>query len=150
MKTRLTSTFTWALISPALAESVRKLDPRVLWHNPVILLTELGAALCTLVILNEVARRAGSRPSTCKSRLWLWFTVLFANFAEALAEGRGKAQAETLKKARTTTLARRLRNGNEEERVAACSFAQARRRGLRSRRCHSGRRGGHRRHRHRG
>ena len=113
MKTKLRSTFSWVLIRPALGESVRKLDPRVLWQNPVILLTELGAALCTLVVACDVV---GGRFSAFNLQitLWLWFTVLFANFAEALAEGRGKAQAETLKKARTTTFARRLRNGHEE------------------------------------
>src|SRR5512133_1541786 len=104
MNTRLTSTFTWALIRPALAESVRKLDPRVLWNNPVILLTELGAALCTFVLLKDVFAGRFSA-FNLQITVWLWFTVLFANFAEALAEGRGKAQAETLKKARTATLA---------------------------------------------
>ena len=120
MKAKVTSTFSWALIRPALAETISKLDPRKLWHNPVILLTELGAALCTVVVLRNVSGGAFCA-FDLQITLWLWFTVLFANFAEALAEGRGKAQAESLKKARTTTLARRLRDG-KEERVAATSL----------------------------
>jgi potassium-transporting ATPase ATP-binding subunit len=117
MKSKVSSTFSAALIRPALAESVRKLDPRVLWHSPVMLVTELGAALCTFVVLRDVSTGPLSA-FDLQITLWLWFTVLFANFAEALAEGRGKAQAESLKKARTATLARRLRQGHEE-RVAA-------------------------------
>jgi len=117
MKAKVTSTFSWALIRPALTEPIRKLDPRVLWHNPVMLLTEMGAALCTFVVVDDVFTGKFSA-FNLQITLWLWFTVLFANFAEALAEGRGKAQAESMNKARTTTMARRLRNGHEE-RVAA-------------------------------
>jgi K+-transporting ATPase ATPase B chain len=101
-----------------MADALYKLDPRMLWHNPVILLTELGAALCAVVVVRSVFTGAFSA-FDLQVTLWLWFTVLFANLAEALAEGRGKAQAESLKKARTTNLARRLRNGIEDRVVAA-------------------------------
>jgi len=113
MKPRITSTFSAALLKPALAEAARKLDPRVLWRNPVMLVTEVGAALCTFAVLHNVSNGQFSA-FDLQVTLWLWFTVLFANFAEALAEGRGKAQAESLKAARTTTMARRLRNECEE------------------------------------
>ncbi|HEU5071241.1 MAG TPA: potassium-transporting ATPase subunit KdpB [Verrucomicrobiae bacterium] len=105
------------LLRPAVWSALRKLDPRVQWANPVMFITELGAALCTVAVLRNLFAGQWSG-FDLQITLWLWFTVLFANFAEALAEGRGKAQAESLKKARTQTMARRLRNGSEE-RVAA-------------------------------
>ncbi len=116
MKT-MPHTFSSALIRPALVDSVRKLDPRTLWHTPVILLTEAGAVLCTGVVLGE-ALQGRFLAFDLQIALWLWFTVLFANFAEALAEGRGKAQAASLRQARTATMCRRRRDGHEE-RVAA-------------------------------
>ncbi len=117
MKSKIPSTFTMVLLRPALVEAFRKLDPRVLWRNPVMLLTELGALLCTVVVLSDLMHRQFSA-FDLQIAVWLWFTVLFANFAEALAEGRGKAQAESLKKARTTTMARRQHQG-QEQRVPA-------------------------------
>ncbi|MEI9863161.1 MAG: HAD-IC family P-type ATPase [Limisphaerales bacterium] len=80
----------------------------------MILVTEIGAMLCTVVVTRDIVTGHFSG-FNLQITLWLWFTVLFANFAEALAEGRGKAQAESLKKARTQTLARRLRDGREEK-----------------------------------
>jgi K+-transporting ATPase ATPase B chain len=116
MKTSL-SFFDASLLKPAVIDSFKKLDPRALWENPVILVTEIGAALCTIVVARDIG--AGRFSSfDLQIALWLWFTVLFANLAEALAEGRGKAQAESLKKARTQTVARRLW-GKREENVAA-------------------------------
>jgi K+-transporting ATPase ATPase B chain len=92
-----TSLFNQAIIFPAIKDSFIKLDPRVQWKNPVMFITLVGALLTSCfahsVFDVEIA-------------LWLWFTVLFANFSEAIAEGRGKAQAESLKKSRTTTIAR--------------------------------------------
>jgi K+-transporting ATPase ATPase B chain len=85
-------------------EALRKLDPRTLWRNPVMFIVEIGAAWSTvLAITNETW-------FAWLSVIWLWLTVLFANLAEAVAEGRGKAQAETLRRAKTQTVARRLRN----------------------------------------
>ncbi len=108
------SLFDASLIRPALVGSFKKLDPRVLWENPVMLVTEIGAALCTVVVVRDVFTGHFSG-FNLQIALWLWFTVAFANLAEALAEGRGKAQAESMKKARTQTLARRLRDGREEK-----------------------------------
>jgi K+-transporting ATPase ATPase B chain len=107
------SMFDPALLKPAVADAFRKLDPRALWGNPVILVTALGALLCTGVVVRDatLGRFSGF---DLQIALWLWFTVLFANFAEALAEGRGKAQAASLRRARTETPARRLRDGGEE------------------------------------
>ena len=91
---------------PAIGESFNKLNPFHMGKNPVMFVTEVGAALTTLDLfftqgLGECLRR-------CRSRIWLWFTVVFANFAEAMAEGRGKAQADTLRKSRTKTNANKL------------------------------------------
>lgn len=103
---------TSSLFKAALIESFVKLDPRRQAKNPVMFVTEIGAALTTLIAI------FGSEPVTAfevQMTLWLWFTVLFANFAEALAEGRGKAQAESLKKTRTLMKARRIQNGYESQ-----------------------------------
>jgi K+-transporting ATPase ATPase B chain len=102
-----------ALLKPALTGALRKFDPRELWRNPVMFVTALGALACTGALLCGSFTRFNLQIT-----LWLWFTVLFANFAEALAEGRGKAQAESLKRARTRATARLLR-GQSEERGAA-------------------------------
>lgn len=93
-------------------DSIRKLDPRIQYKNPVMFLTFLGAALTTGLLLKHFSA------FECQISLWLWFTVIFANFSESLAEGRGKAQAESLKKTRTETIARRL-EGKREAKVAA-------------------------------
>src|SRR4051794_17263570 len=116
MKTK-PSLFDSGLLKPALFGAFRKLDPRAQWQNPVMFVTEIGAGACSAVILRDVV---SDHPSgfNIQITLWLWFTVLFANFAEALAEGRGKAQAATLRKARADTMATRLRDGREEK-VAA-------------------------------
>ena len=113
MKTT-SSLFDAKLVRPALVDSFKKLNPVALWENPVMLVTEIGALLCTVVVARDIFSGHFSG-FNLQITLWLWFTVLFANFAEALAEGRGKAQAESLKKARTQTLARRLRDGREEK-----------------------------------
>ena len=94
-----------------------KLDPRALWKNPVMFVTALGAALSTLALVEDALHGRFSG-FVIQITLWLWFTVLFANFAEAMAEGRGKAQAASLRASRSDTLARRLRGGREEK-VAA-------------------------------
>ncbi len=101
------------LVGPAVRAAVRKLDPRQMIRNPVMFVTLVGAAIATLEV-----PAAADKPFVGQIALWLWFTVLFANFAEAMAEGRGKAQAESLRKARRETVARRLRN-RREERVPA-------------------------------
>jgi potassium-transporting ATPase ATP-binding subunit len=79
-------------------------------RNPVMFVVLIGSVLTTLVLLRDIGQGRGSLGFTLQIALWLWFTVVFANFAEAMAEGRGKAQAETLRKSRTETSAKRLKN----------------------------------------
>src|SRR5262245_55854147 len=105
------SLFDWNIVGPAIGESFRKLDPRLMIKNPVMFVTMVGAALTTAGIFTS----GTDRSFIAQLAIWLWFTVLFANFAEAVAEGRGKAQAASLRKARKETTARRLRNGREEK-----------------------------------
>ena len=92
MAARNHSLFDRAIIAPAVAESFKKLNPRSLMKNPVMFVTEVGAAITTLWFSSEFEDEPLS--FTLQVSLWLWFTVLFANFAEAMAEGRGKAQAK--------------------------------------------------------
>jgi K+-transporting ATPase ATPase B chain len=104
------SLFDRALLVPAIGNAFKKLDPRLMVKNPVMFVTMVGAALTTIGIVTSP-----DRGFVAQLVVWLWFTVLFANFAEAVAEGRGKAQAESLWKARKETTARRLRDGREEQ-----------------------------------
>ena len=109
-----------SLLGTAILDSFRKLDPRALWTNPVMFVVEVGAVLTSLDLVHEMAHHTGAIGFGLQITLWLWFTVLFANFAEAMAEGRGKAQAETLRKAKAETPARRLkRDGCTIEIVAS-------------------------------
>jgi potassium-transporting ATPase ATP-binding subunit len=103
------------IVKRAVADALRKLNPRTMMKNPVMFVVEVGAAVTTVLALKE---RSGF---DFQITLWLWFTVLFANFAEAMAEGRGKAQADTLRKTKTETTARRIR-GNKEEVVPATAL----------------------------
>ena len=115
--TRELSLFDREILGPAALESFRKLVPQHVAKNPVMFVVEVGSVLTTLLWLRDVfAPPADAAPTwfTLSVSLWLWFTVLFANFAEAVAEGRGKAQADTLRKMRKETTARRLVNGREE------------------------------------
>jgi K+-transporting ATPase ATPase B chain len=82
----------------AVRDSFSKLDPRVQIKNPVMFIVEIGSLLSTFVFLNQLASGTGNPLFTGQVSFWLWFTVLFANFAEAMAEGRGKAQAATLRR----------------------------------------------------
>jgi K+-transporting ATPase ATPase B chain len=104
----------WPIVKGALTASLRKLDPRELLRNPVILSVEVVSVLVTGQLIVDFAQDTGSRTFEIQIAIWLWLTVLFANFAEALAEGRGKAQADALRKTRTTTMARKLVDGREE------------------------------------
>ncbi|WP_194814675.1 potassium-transporting ATPase subunit KdpB [Nocardia sp. XZ_19_385] len=102
----------------SLPDAIRKLDPRTLWRNPVMLIVELGAVWATVLAIAQPSFFAWAIV------VWLWLTVIFANLAEAVAEGRGKAQADSLRKAKTDTVARRLVNWSpgasaQEESVAA-------------------------------
>ncbi len=108
------SIFQGPLVQAAVRESLRKLDPRRVAKNPVMFVVEIGAAITTIILLQQIATRTGNVGFTLQISLWLWFTVVFANFAEAMAEARGKAQADTLRATKKETPARRLRDGREE------------------------------------
>ena len=99
------------LIWAALPDAVRKLDPRLLWKNPVMFVVGIGSLLTTFLFVRDPSLFAGL------VIIWLWLTVVFANLAEAVAEGRGKAQAASLRAARQETMARRLRDDDTEESV---------------------------------
>ncbi len=97
----------------SLPDALRKLDPRTMWRNPVMFIVELGAVWSTILAVTEPSWFAWLIVA------WLWLTVIFANLAEAVAEGRGKAQADSLRKAKTDTMARRVTASGGEEAVAA-------------------------------
>ena len=105
--------FDQKLIIPAIGESFKKLDPRVQWKNPVMFVVFIGAIVTTALLTKTPTS------FNIQIAIWLWFTVLFANFAEAMAEGRGKAQADTLRKMRTNTLARKITDGKESQVASA-------------------------------
>src|SRR5450759_4919304 len=110
------SLFDPAIMRRALLDSVVKLSPRLMMKNPVMFLVEGGAVLTTVLLIPGLSKHVDYLFQT-QITLWLWATVLFANFAEAVAEGRGKAQADALRKAKTETMARRLldrKTGKEE------------------------------------
>jgi len=113
MTTKSTSFIDPAILGPALRDAVRKLDPRLLYKNPVIFVTEVVAALVTLFFLRDLAADPGNAAFSGQIAAWLWFTVLFATFAEAVAEGRGKAQADSLRRAKTDLVAMRLPRGGD-------------------------------------
>src|SRR5581483_5304530 len=114
------------IIRRAIPDSFKKLDPRVQVKNPVMFVVEIGSVITTIEFVRLLYTLLFSQPSATVTRgqltaetifvlavaIWLWFTVLFANFAEAMAEGRGKAQADTLRRARTTTMAKKLSTAN--------------------------------------
>jgi K+-transporting ATPase ATPase B chain len=103
------SMFDPALLKRAVGDSFRKLDPRQMARNPVMFVVEVGSVITTLLFIRDAHRaKAADNVFVALVSAWLWFTVLFANFAEAVAEGRGKAQADTLRKTRSETLARVL------------------------------------------
>ncbi|HRL13598.1 MAG TPA: HAD-IC family P-type ATPase, partial [Aggregatilineales bacterium] len=108
--------FERTILRRALIDALRKLDPRQQIKNPVMFVVEVGALLTSVLLVADVL--GGSMTAigfNVQIMLWLWFTVLFANFAEAMAEGRGKAQADALRKTRTRMTARRLLNGQTEQ-----------------------------------
>ena len=119
-----TPTFDRALLGPALRESFVKLNPRTLALNPVIFITALVSLLATIIFLRDMFAGRGGLLFSGQVIVWLWFTVLFANFAEAIAEGRGKAQAASLRKTKTETIAKRLRaaGGTQYEQVPATAL----------------------------
>ncbi len=121
MTTRSGGIFTRAIVFQAIRDSFVKLDPRTLLRNPVIFIVELGSVITTVIFFRDLFGANDSEPLwfTGTIALWLWLTVLFANFAEAVAEGRGKAQANALRATRTTTMAFRRTDTGALEEVAA-------------------------------
>jgi potassium-transporting ATPase ATP-binding subunit len=105
------------IVLPALWASLVKLNPRTLMKNPVMFVVEVGAMLTSVDLLRGIFQHSQGFGFSLQITVWLWFTVLFANFAEAMAEGRGKAQAEALRRARSETIARRLRADGKIESI---------------------------------
>ena len=109
-----------SILLPAIADSFRKLDPRLMARNPVMFVVEVGSVITTVIFILDLFNGtpgfsgANNELFVGQITVWLWFTVLFANFAEAVAEGRGKAQAAALRRARSETIARRIVGGKEE------------------------------------
>ena len=115
-KTNRKSLWDARIVRQAAWDSIRKLNPRKMMGNPVMFVVEVGSVVTTVLL---VLRPHEAFRFNLQITLWLWFTVLFANFAEAMAEGRGKAQAETLRRAKSETIANRVLNGNQTEQVAS-------------------------------
>jgi len=107
------------IMGQALLDSVRKLDPRGMVKNPVMFVVEVGSVLTTALLIDNTVHHRPGFGFNLQITLWLWFTVLFANFAEAMAEGRGKAQADTLRKAKGETIAQRYAADGGFEEVAS-------------------------------
>ena len=112
------------IVKRAVWDSFVKLNPRTMMKNPVMFVVEVGAALTTVLVFRDWRAAAPDLGFTFQITLWLWFTVLFANFAEAMAEGRGKAQADTLRKTKTETIGHCMKNGGKIEHVAASQLRQ--------------------------
>ena len=107
------------IVRSAIWESILKLNPRNMMGNPVMFVVEVGSVLTSVLLVRDAMRHQGEFGFNLQITLWLWFTVLFANFAEAMAEGRGKAQAESLRKARSETVANRVLPDGKIEKIAS-------------------------------
>src|SRR5487761_1367906 len=113
------SMFDRSLLGPAIIDSLRKLDPRVQWRNPVMFVVYIGSILTTVLWFQGLAGHGEAPPwFILNVAIWLWFTVLFANFAEALAEGRSKAQAASLKGLKQAVQAKRLADAADHRRIS--------------------------------
>src|ERR1700739_3377216 len=112
-KPRKKAVWEWKIVRRAVRDAFLKLNPRKMMGNPVMFVVEIGSVITTVLLFKGGAAFKFNLQIT----LWLWFTVLFANFAEAMAEGRGKAQADTLRKARSETVANRVIEGDRTEQV---------------------------------
>ena len=113
------------LIAGAVAGSLRKINPATLIHNPVIFVVEVGAVLTTTFMIRDAIAGAGGVPFEFQIAIWLWFTVLFANFAEAVAEARGKAQADSLRRSRSDVIAKLVDEANPVERIPSSKLRPA-------------------------
>jgi len=119
MATETRSVWDPQMVRRALGDALRKLDPRVMARNPVMFVVLVGSVLTTLRLVQDAATGKGYLLFESQITCWLWLTVLFANFAEAMAEGRGKAQADALRRAKTDTVAKRERADGALESVPA-------------------------------
>jgi K+-transporting ATPase ATPase B chain len=106
------------IVRKALLDSLIKLNPRTMMKNPVMFVVEVGSVVTTVLLIKDVVQRSAGFGFDLQITLWLWFTVVFANFAEAMAEGRGKAQAEALRRAKSETTANRLLPDGRTETIA--------------------------------
>ena len=111
---RSAALFDKSLVKTAALHSITMLNPKIMARNPVMFVTEIGAALTTMIAVRDMISHGKGIGYTIAVTVILWLTVLFANFAEALAEARGKAQADTLKRTRQSTKAMRIVNGIRE------------------------------------
>lgn len=102
-----------SILVPAIIGSFRKLNPRIMWHNPVMFVVEVVTLLTTILLFRDLLINAAHPGFAIQVTIWLWFTLIFANFAEAVAEGRGKAQADSLRRSKTETRGRRLLPTND-------------------------------------
>jgi len=118
MATKKKAVWEWKIVKRAVWDAFLKLNPRKMMGNPVMFVVEVGSVITTALLL----RGGGAFKFNVQITLWLWFTVLFANFAEAMAEGRGKAQADTLRKARSETVANRLLENGKIEKVPSSNL----------------------------
>ena len=116
------SLFDRTIIARAIGDSFKKLDPRWQARNPVMFVVEVGALVTTFFFVRDAIQHAGTAGFDFAISAWLWFTVLFANFAEAVAEGRGKAQADALRRTKSDSTARLLLDSGHEERVPSSSL----------------------------
>ena len=107
------------IVQRAIWDSILKLNPRKMMGNPVMFVVEVGSVLTSVLLVRDVMSHQGQFGFNLQITLWLWFTVLFANFAEAMAEGRGKAQADALRKARSETVANRVLPDGRIEKIAS-------------------------------
>ena len=119
---RARSLFDRAIVMRAIADSFKKLNPRWMARNPVMFIVEVGAVATTLFFVRDIISKQGNSGFDFAIAAWLWFTVLFANFAEAVAEGRGKAQAESLRRAKTDTLANKVDDKGNVTRISATAL----------------------------
>jgi K+-transporting ATPase ATPase B chain len=113
------SLFDLPIVRRAALDALRKLDPRSMMRNPVMFVVEIGSLLTTILLIHDRLLHQGQFSFDLQITLWLWFTVLFANFAEAMAEGRGKAQADALRQAKGETTANRIREDGSMEQIAS-------------------------------
>lgn len=121
-KEKTVSIWDTKIVTRALLDSIKKLNPITMMKNPVMFVVEVGCVLTTVLLIRGLAQGSSGISFEIQITLWLWFTVLFANFAEAMAEGRGKAQADNLRKSKTETTARKLLASGETEVVTATAL----------------------------